>query len=212
MMKKFSLLIIICAMTFTLSACTKQTAAVEINKSDSTVCGQGEGCTLTDDVYQGLEVGNQIPNFDLITADGKVTKLYDLLKGKEKFVFNLSADWCTDCKRQNNKLNEYYKSLPDTYGAAVVYVEYNSASGDPTKTTNQEQMQKFVKDSDYTFPAFYDKDNVIADQIGIIEAVPMNYVLDENGVIKAITQEIDMDNLFLDNGETPPVELSEIKK
>ncbi len=165
------------------------------------VCGQNEGCEVKSNRVKGFNVGDQIPNIELVDFDGNKTYLYDMLEGKDKFVLSLAVDWCPDCQRQDAKLNDYYPSLEkENKGAAVVFVDYSSKDG--TKTTSKEQAQKFVDQKNYSFPVFWDEENKIAEYFGGVKATPTNIVLDENGIIKAKTEEMDMDILFLDNKET----------
>lgn len=175
----------------------KPTEAVPLTSDDTAVCGLGEGCTISDKRVQGFDVGNQIPNIELKTIDGETTNLYDLLEGKDKFILSLAADWCSDCERQDDKLNQYYNDLPDNYGAAVLYVDYTSSDG--SKTTNADQVKEFLEEKQYVFPTFWDEGNKIAEKFGGVLATPTNIVLDENAIIKAKTEEIDMDILFETN-------------
>lgn len=190
-----ALLVIIIASYFIL----KPKPAEELSTEATAVCGAGEGCSISDKRVKGFNVGDQIPNIKLTTFDGKEENLYDLIKGKDKFIISLAADWCSDCKRQDKKLNEYYQDLPENYGAAVIFVDYTSNDG--TKTTNKEQAQKFVEDQNYVFNTYWDEDNKIAKKFGGVKATPTNIVLDENAIIKGKTEEIDMDNLFQNNEE-----------
>lgn len=174
--------------------------ATPLVTSEGEVCGQGDGCTLTKESYVGYNVGDQFPNITLVDVDGNETMLYDLVAGNDRFVLSLSADWCGDCKRQNAKLTEYYPELEaQGFGAAVLYVNYSSSDG--SKTTNEEQMIGFINEMNYSYPAFYDKDGEFVSDYGSLYAVPYNFILDKNGIIKGITAEIDADNLFLDNAE-----------
>lgn len=166
---------------------------------ENETCGLGEGCEVSNRRKQGYEVGDQLPNIPLYSFDGKTTYLYDMLEGKDKFVLSLAVDWCSDCERQDQKLNEYYNQLPDNYGAAVLFVDYTSKDG--SKTTDKQQALNYVNDKQYVFPYFWDENNVIAENFGGVLATPTNIVLDENAIIKAKTEEIDMDNLFATNDE-----------
>ncbi len=178
---------------------TRPTEAEALTTSED-VCGDGEGCSISDKRVQGFEVGDQLPNLEFETIDGDTTMLYDLLEGKDKFIISFTADWCSDCERQDEKLNEYYEDLPEEYGAAVMFVDYTSKDG--TKTTDKEQVTQYLKEKNYTFPTFWDEDNIIADDFDGILATPTNIVLDGDAVIKAKTEEIDMDVLFQTNEET----------
>lgn len=173
--------------------------AININPSEASVCGVGGGCDVSDGYVQGVQVGNQIPNLTLTDKDDKETNLYDYIEGKKKVLMSLSVDWCSDCQRQNEKLQEYYKELPEDEDVLVIYTEFNAVSGAEEKTTNQEQMKKYVKEQNVDYPIFYDKGNHIIDTLGEIKATPKNYILDGNGIIKGITEEIDLDILLLPN-------------
>lgn len=175
----------------------KPTAAVPLSDDANAVCGQGEGCSISEKRVQGFNVGDQLPNLELTTIDGETTNLYDMLEGKDKFILSLAVDWCSDCERQDEKLNEYYNDLPENYGAAVVFVDYTSSDG--TKTTNKEQTAAYLEDKQFVFPTFWDEGNVIAEDFGGVLATPTNIVLDGDAVIKGKTEEIDMDILFNTN-------------
>lgn len=150
-------------------------------------------------VKVGYQVGERIPNLKLTKADGSVENLYDLIEGKEKFILNLSADWCSDSQREKDKLNKVYKDLvSDKVGVAVVYV--NLSKDDSTKQTDINQIKSYIKDSNFTFPTFVDQNDELLNKFNIT-SVPTNIVLDKNGIIKGHTEEIDMDNLLLDNSD-----------
>ncbi len=178
---------------------TKPKEAVPLTEDASEVCGAGGGCKISEKRVQGFEVGDQLPNLELKTIDGETTYLYDMLEGKDKFVLSLAADWCSDCERQDEKLNEYYNDLPDNVGAAVLFVDYSSYDG--SKTTSKEQVATFLEEKNYSFPTFWDEDNVIANDFGGVLATPTNIVLDGDAVIKAKAEEIDMDVLLQNNNE-----------
>lgn len=171
--------------------------AEPLSEDTQEVCGLGEGCSISDKRVKGFNVGNQIPNIELVTFDGEKQNIYDMLEGKDKFILSLAVDWCPDCERQDEKLNRYYEDLPENYGAAVVFVDYTSADG--TKTTNKEQAQAYVNEKQYVFPTFWDEGNKIAEEFGGVLATPTNIILDENGIIKGKTEEMDMDILFNTN-------------
>lgn len=175
----------------------KPTPAVPLNSEEAAVCGLGEGCSISDKRVQGYQVGNQLPNFELQTIDGQTVELYDLIEGKDKFILSLAADWCSDCERQDEKLNSYYNQLPENYGAAVVFVDYSSADG--SKTTSKEQTAQYLAEKQYVFPTFWDEGNIIAKNFGGVLSTPTNIIINEDAVIKGKTEEVDMDILFHTN-------------
>lgn len=201
-MKKIISVVLGLVLLISLNGCGAK-EAVEIQKTSSGVCTPGGGCSNTITKYQGNQINNQITNFNLVKADGKADSLYDKIQGKKKIILSLVADWCSDCKRQDDKLAKYYKTLPKDYVVLVVYSEFNSASGDKDKTTNQNQMKAYAKKESKIkpYPVYYDKDNIIQNTLGTIHSTPTNYVLTDNGIINAITQEIDIDVLLMPNNE-----------
>lgn len=147
----------------------------------------------------GFKVGQRIPNLKLHTSDNKEESLYDLIEGKEKFVLNFSADWCSDSQREKDKLEKVYPDLEkNNIGVAVVYV--NLSKDDPNKTTSIKQIKQYLEDSNFSFPTFIDMNDELLNKLDI-SSVPTNIILDKNGIIKGHTEEIDMDNLLLENQE-----------
>ncbi len=194
-----SILFILLVLFNSLSYINNNKPIEELSQTNA-VCGQNEGCEVQSNRVKGFNVGEQIPNLELIDFEGNKTYLYDMIKDKDEFVLSLAVDWCSDCQRQDDKLNEYYPNLESlNKGAAVVFVDYSSKDG--TKTTNKEQAKEFTEKMNYSFPIFWDEGNDIANSFGGVKATPTNIVLDGNGIIKAKTEEIDMDILLLDNKE-----------
>ncbi len=159
----------------------------------------GNGCDIDNTRKIGYRVGNRFPNIKLTDIDGNVTELYDLMEGKEKFIINYSVDWCEDCKREKKKLNEEYARLEDNnIGVAVIYIDLSK--DDDERSTSIEQIESYLETSDYEFPTYIDYKSRYKHKINIT-SLPVNFVLDKHAVIKAHTEEIDMDNLLLNNSE-----------
>ncbi len=178
--------------------------------SDNEVC-QGEAASKAEDedkaenkpkpkkIKTGYDVGERFPNVELTDIDGNTSKLYDLMEGKDKFIINLSADWCSDSQREKDKLNQVYPELEkENIGIAVVYV--NLSKPDKGITTNIEQIKNYLTESNFVFPTYIDYNDELQKNLNL-SSVPTNIVLDKNAIIKGHTEEIDMDNLLLDNSE-----------
>ncbi len=165
----------------------------------SEVCGSGEGCNVEDNRQIGYEVGNHFPNIELTDINGKTSKLYDLIEGKDKFVLNLSVDWCSDCQREKDKLNKSYAKLEENnIGVAVVYI--NLSKDDAERSTNIKQIEDYLNTKKYKFPTYVDYNDDLLNTINVT-SIPVNFILDKNAVIKSHSEEIDMDNLLLNNNQ-----------
>lgn len=177
----------------------ENTLAEPIINNETGVCEPGEGCVVSSNRYQGFNVGNQMKNLTLTKFDGSTAKLYDLIGENKKFVLSFATDWCSDCQNQDAKMKKYYEQLPEGYDFAVVFVDYDSLSGE--HTTDKEQARKYVEEEDYPFEVFWDEDAKLNNLFGGIKATPTNFVLDQGAIIKAKTEEIDADILMLPNKE-----------
>ncbi len=150
-------------------------------------------------IKTGYEVGERFPNVELTDIDGNTDNLYDLMEGKDKFIINLSADWCSDSQREKDKLNQVYPELEkENIGIAVVYVNLSKPEKDIT--TDIDQIKDYLTESNFVFPTYIDYDDELQDNLNL-SSVPTNIVLDKNAIIKGHTEEIDMDNLLLENSE-----------
>ncbi len=148
----------------------------------------------------GTKVGERMPNLKLTTSDGKTEYLYDLMEGKEKFILNFSADWCSDSQREKDKLDQVYGDLAaNKVGVGVVYVNLSKADSD--KQTSIPQIENYLTNSNFSFPTYIDYNDKLQKEFAI-SSVPTNIILDKNAIIKGHTEEIDMDNLLLENSDS----------
>lgn len=125
----------------------------------------------------GVAVGEKAPNFSLGSVDGKSTiKLSDYTNKPTMLAF--WASWCSHCQNEAPALNKVYDDLKSK-GINVVGVSVDGSI---------ESAQKFVKEYSVKYQnAFAGTDagaNVI-DNYGI-EGVPATFIIDKDGVIKAI--------------------------
>ncbi len=213
-MKKKIIIVLVIVGTFSIAGfgVKKYLSANEVYpnmESDAEVC-QGEAASKADDdetknkpkpkkIKTGYEVGERFPNVELTDINGNTDKLYDLMEGKDKFIINLSADWCSDSQREKDKLNQVYPELEkENIGIAVVYV--NLSKPDKGITTNIDQIKNYLTESNFIFPTYIDYNDELQNNLNL-SSVPTNIVLDKNAIIKGHTEEIDMDNLLLENSE-----------
>lgn len=162
------------------------------------VCGTGGGCSISDDIEFGYTTGMYIPNITLTDFDGNEYQLYDLMEGKDWFILSFGVEWCSDCKRDHEKIATYYDQLPEEIGYANVYIDY-SKEDDPDKQTTYEEAKEDAKL--YPFPSYYDVDNELMEAFNV-KNTPTTVVIQGDGKIKAVTSEMDLDKLLLPNTET----------
>ena len=201
MIKKVLVLVTILAVFGTLFFVSKQHQyAQDLQQlpNQETVCGEGGGCTVSNDVDFGYQTGMYIPNMVLTDFEGNESHLYDLIEGKEWFVINLGVEWCGDCQRDFAKMDTYYDTLPKEIGIANVYIDYS-------KEDNSEKQASYegakTDAQSHKMPAFYDVDNQFYDAFNV-KNTPTTIIVDGSGKIKCVASEMDLDKLILPNTET----------
>ena len=99
------------------------------------------------EVYGKLKAGDPVPDFTVITPEGKEAKFSDYAKGKT-VILDFWATWCGPCQ----KAMPHYQELHQKYGAKGVVVL--GICGFDTRAN----YEKWVKDhhADYTFATAFD--------------------------------------------------------
>lgn len=129
-----------------------------------------------DDPYAVLEVQRPrvrlpAPAFTLPSLDGGRVRLADF-RGKV-VLLNFWATWCGPCRIEMptlQALTEDYKDQPFQVVAVAGDVE------------GLARVQPFMQGLGLTFPGLIDQDGRIQD-IYFVNALPMTYVLDKNGIV-----------------------------
>ncbi|WP_140938520.1 TlpA family protein disulfide reductase [Sphingobacterium lumbrici] len=123
------------------------------------------------------EDGAKFINITQADPNGKNINLYDYLKGKKYVLVDFWASWCGPCRAENPhilKVYDQYKSK----GFDVFAISLDD---------NKDRWIKAVKDDKMPWGQVSDlkgwKNE--AAQYYNITAIPMNYLLDENGIIVA---------------------------
>ena len=127
------------------------------------------------------------PDFTVIDASGKEVKLSDF-RGKPTVV-NFWASWCGPCKSEMPDFDAVYQRMGDD----IHFLMVNMTDG------GQETLagaQKFIADSGYTFPVYYDTQYSATMAYGAY-SLPMTFFFDADGyVIAQATGAIDKDTLM----------------
>lgn len=120
------------------------------------------------------------PDFTVYDEEGNAVKLSDFI-GKPTVV-NFWASWCGPCKMEMPDFDEKYAEL----GEEVHFLMVNMTDG---SQETKETAKKFVEDSGYSFPVYYDTDMDAAMTYGV-NAVPSTYFIDAEGHAIAVAQGI----------------------
>ena len=111
------------------------------------------------------------PDFTVEDIEGNKYKLSDF-RGKPVIV-NFWASWCGPCKMEMPDFEELYKE----YGNSINFLMVNMTDG--YKET-KEKASKYISDSEYTFPVYYDTATEAAYAYGV-SSIPATFLIDSEG-------------------------------
>lgn len=171
-MKRFLVLFILIAL---FSCEKKKTEVSEVN--DSIQINQNNP-----DPVIGLEIGNKAPDLNLKDSDNVYTKLSSI---KSKIILiDFWASWCKPCKIENIKLKDVYSRYKDTTFKTCKGFEIYSISTDSNK--NGWLMCMNQNKYNWKYNLFDSADwNMTGRYLYNITFIPMNYLIDNNGIIIA---------------------------
>lgn len=144
-----------------------------------------EGAYIVSD-HDRLEVGDEAPNFELVTLEGEKVQLADL-QGKKVFL-NFWATWCPPCKEEMPEMQEFY----DDYQEEVEVVALN-ATGTERK---EEDVSDFIDEYGYTYPVLLDETGDVTETYKVF-SMPTTYFIGTDGTIQKQTHIGPMDYDFM---------------
>lgn len=129
--------------------------------------------TTTTSTAEAAGVTAQIaPDFTFTDlATGKVMNLSDL---RDKPVYlNFWATWCPPCVRELPHIQAKYEQYKDKIHFLAISLDGEQAA-----------PAEFIPAKGYTFPVGYGNEREISRAYNV-EAIPMSFIIDTNGVVKA---------------------------
>ena len=126
-------------------------------------------------------------NFQMTDSNGETVN-FDDFKGKP-IVLNFWASWCPPCKIEM----PYFEAMNEKYGEDVQFIMLNATDG---QRETEETAKKYIEESGYKFPVFYDfvtdEDNQKEFQLAAytygIRAMPTTFFIDTEGYVQAAYQ------------------------
>ncbi|MGL6121113.1 MAG: TlpA family protein disulfide reductase [Fusobacteriaceae bacterium] len=135
--------------------------------------------------FVSVKVGDKIPNFKINSLDGK-NQLDTTKLEKKQLLINFTASWCPTCIEEKKEFQkDYVESLAKNKDLEVIVI-----FGDYGKET-MDSAKKYIKDNNYTYPSYYDKNRTVAALFGL-KSVPTNILVDKDGTILEITSKYNL--------------------
>jgi peroxiredoxin len=133
---------------------------------------------LLSSVYAQLQIGEKAPGFITSALDGKRIALKDYWEqqGKKVLVLSFFATWCQPCKEDLKYLKKVQDKNADKGLQVVAVLTQDSSKGKTVK----EFMGKLGVD----LPVLTDEYGIIGKRYAVT-ALPCNFVIDKDGILKA---------------------------
>lgn len=116
-------------------------------------------------------------DFTLYDQYGKEHKLSDY-RGKKVFL-NFWATWCPPCRAEMPHIEDLYKEYENNSKDVIIL---GVASPNVGKEGDQQYIEDFLKENNYTFPVVFDDGGMLSYQYGF-SSLPSTLIIDEDGYI-----------------------------
>lgn len=132
----------------------------------------------------GSSVGKRLPNLEFSSLSGEKVSV-ESLRGK-KILINFTATWCSYCIAEKVSFQEEYRKIAEDNNLEVIVIFGNY--GPEGGKDDIPKVLEYLKQNNYTFPAFFDKDRSLLDFFNV-KKIPTSILVDEKGVILEIGRE-----------------------
>lgn len=119
-----------------------------------------------------ISIGDTVPDFELIDAENRTTKLSDL-RGSIVLI-NFWATWCESCIDEMPSLENLHKNLSGEKSFRMVTVLFKD---------NLPRATDYLKDNRYSLPVYANSDGSAARNFGLT-GVPETYLIDKKGILR----------------------------
>jgi peroxiredoxin len=127
-------------------------------------------------VFAGIETGVDVDQkaapFKLLMVDGKELELESFAKDKVTLLV-FGATWCPACRHEVPILKEYYNDLKND-GLKVLGIDVQES---------KKKVNSFVEKNQINYPLALDSNAKVAMLYKVV-GIPLNVILDKNGVIR----------------------------
>jgi len=122
-------------------------------------------------LVEGIQVGNQAPDFQLQNLDGQTVSLGNL-QGKPVLI-NFWATWCSPCVSEMPYIQEIYEEWADK-GLVVVAINLGESSS---------KAEEFMQSYNLSFTVLLDTKKDVAQKYNI-QYIPTTFFIDKDGIIQ----------------------------
>ena len=200
-MKRLSAIITIFMLSLLCAACEKYTAAYEsdgnsdgdadkeISDGEQTESETAENSEAADEGMDyppgpyGSEIGDVMADWTLYDCDGKEVSLSDYYGQAAAVLINSSAGWCTYCRRETPKLEEWYKEYADD-GLVILQALFENNAA---KAADAAFCASWRDQYELTYPVLVDPEKIFSDYYlvpGQTSGTPLSVVLDDEMKIR----------------------------
>ena len=122
-----------------------------------------------------MENGSKIPSFQLRDFNGKYTNSKKIFNNGKPTLLIFAAEWCPHCRSELPDIQKFYEENKENVNVAVVFTR---------RKTNLSSTKKYVEESKFTFPVYFDADDSLMTGFKV-KTVPYNIKI-ENSKIQEI--------------------------